>query len=156
MPQPMPDKPEETPSKKPVSPAKVRPRGRFRRFLKWFGLVLLVLAIFHRPLFLAGFRFALIKVASKQNVTLDVHFSGTIFTNLTVKDVRAVPNGKGPSPVERITIDSVRLEYSLPILIKRGVGEFLRSHEIKNTVGEFLRSYEIKNADLVFQAVPSK
>src|SRR3954470_10588868 len=115
MPQPMPDKPEETPTSKTVLPAKSARPGRFRRFLKWFGLLLLVLAIFHRPLFHAAVRFALIKVASKQNVTLDVHFSGSIFTNLTVKDVRAVPNGKGPSPVERITIDSVRLTYSLPM-----------------------------------------
>src|SRR4051812_43779667 len=143
MPQPMPDKPEETPTRKTVLPAKSARPGRFRRFLKWFGLLLLVVAIFHRPLFHAAIRFTLIKVASKQNVTLDVHFGGTIFTNLTVRNVHAVPNGKGPSPVERIDIESVRLDYSLFMLAKHGVGEFLRS-------------YELKNADLVFRPLPSK
>ena len=44
--------------------------GRHRRWrLRWFGLFLLVVAIFHRPLFHTGVRFALIKVAAKYNLT---------------------------------------------------------------------------------------
>src|SRR3954471_18789405 len=106
--QPMPDKPAETHARPNVPPAKPRRRGWFRRLLKWFGIFLLVVAIFHRPLFHTVARFALIQIASKQNVKLDVHFAGTIFTNLEVRDVLAVPNGKGPSPVERISIEKVR------------------------------------------------
>src|SRR4051812_36588731 len=121
----MPRKPEETPARKVAAPAKPRPRGWFRRGLKWVGIFLLIVAIFHRPLFAMVARFALIKVAARNNLKLDVHFSGTIFTNLTVRDIRAVPNGAGPTPVENIAIEAVHLEYSIPMLIKHGIGEFL-------------------------------
>ena len=40
--------------------------------MKWTGIVLLVLAIFHRPLFFGVVRLALIKIAAKHNVKLDV------------------------------------------------------------------------------------
>ncbi|HEY2342441.1 MAG TPA: hypothetical protein VGH90_05390, partial [Chthoniobacteraceae bacterium] len=74
---------------------------------------------------------------------LDVHFSGSFFTNLEVRDIEAAPNGSGPTPVEKISIQSVRLDYSIPMLVRHGVGELLRS-------------YEIHNADLVFLALPSQ
>ncbi len=125
-------------------PVKAPPkRGRFRRVLRWIGIFLLGVAIFHRPLFHGVARLLLIKVAAKQNVKLDIHFSGTIFTNLAVEGVHATPTGSGPSPVRHIDIDRVRLDYSIPMLVKKGVGEFLRS-------------YEVTNADLDFDALPSK
>lgn len=118
-------------------------RGWFRRALRWLGVLLLLAAIFHRPLFHNGVRLVLIRVAARQNLDLDVRFSGSIFTNLTVENVRAVPTGDGPSPVEKIAIERVRLDYSLAELAKHGIGEFLRS-------------YEISNAELVFVARESK
>jgi hypothetical protein len=123
--------------------AKQPKRGWFRRTLRWLGILLLVAAIFHRPLFHTGVRLFLIKIAAKQNLKLDVHFSGTIFTNLVVEGVHATPTGAGPSPVNKIEIERVRLDYSIPNLIKHGIGEFLRS-------------YEIHNAYLDFVAAPSK
>jgi autotransporter translocation and assembly factor TamB len=118
-------------------------RGRFRRALRWVGLLTLIVAIFHRPIFHAGMRLFLIQVAARQNVKLDVEFSGTIFTNLTVAKVLALPTGAGPSPVRRIEIERVRLDYSLPMLIKHGIGEFLQR-------------YEVVNANLEIDALPSK
>ena len=134
MPMPEPEKPPKTPPPK---------RGWFRRALRWLGIFLLVVAIFHRPLFHAGVRLVLIKVAAKQNLKLDVHFSGSVLTNLVVEGVHAVPTGAGPSPVRKIDIERVRLEYSIPMLIRHGIGEFLRS-------------YEVLNADLELVALPSK
>lgn len=88
----------------PEKPSKARPpkRGWFRRTLRWIGILLLVVAIFHRPLFHTGVRLFLIKIAAKQNLKLDVHFSGTIFTNLVVESVHATPTGAGPSPVSAV------------------------------------------------------
>jgi hypothetical protein len=117
-------------------------RGRWRRVGRWLGLLLLVVAIFHRPLFHAGIRLLLIQVAARQNLQLEVRFSGNIFTNLVVEKVRATPTGRGPSPVHHIIIERVRLDYSLPMLARHGIGEFLRS-------------YEVVNADLEFVAQPS-
>jgi autotransporter translocation and assembly factor TamB len=134
---PEPEKKEE-PAKTP------KPRRKWLRRTLWGLLILtVVVAVFHRPLFHTGVRLLLIKVAARQNLTLDVHFSGTIWTNLTVRDVQALPNGKGSTPVEKITIEHVRLDYNLWRLIRRGVGEFLQS-------------YEIRNADLRFVATPSE
>ena len=129
----------------PEKPSKVQPRKRgwFRRCLRWVGLVLLVVAIFHRPLFHAGVRFALIKVAAKYHLKLDVQLSGSIFTNLEIDNLRAAPTGTGPTPVRKIAIDRLRLDYSIPRLIKHGIGEFLHS-------------YEMINAELDFAPVPSK
>jgi len=127
---------------KPTAPAPP-PRGRLRRALRWVGLLLLVVAIFHRPLFHAGVRLLLIQVAARQNVKLEVAFSGNIFTDLTVSGIRATPTGSAPSPVRRIEIERVQLDYSLPMLAKHGIGEFLQS-------------YEVINADLEIDALPSK
>ncbi len=130
------------PTETPPAPALPKRRAP-RRVLRALGLLLLVLAIFHRPLFHGGVRLLLIQVAARQNLTLEVRFSGSIFTHLVVEKVRAVPTGRGPSPVRHITIERVRLDYSVPMLVRHGVREFLRS-------------YEVINADLDFVALPSK
>ncbi len=118
-------------------------RARGRRVLRWLGILLLVVVVFHRPLFLTGMRLLLVQVAAKQNLKLDVHFSGSIFTNLTVEHIHAVPTGHAPSPVRRIDIERVRLDYSIPLFFRNGVGEFLRS-------------YEVANAELEIDALPSQ
>lgn len=137
----MPDKPAETPARKSAAAAKPRRRGWFRRSLKWLGILLLVFAIFHRPIIFGVARLALIKIAAKHNVKLAVRFEGSIFTSLSILNLQATPTGE--TPVENISIEAVRLQYSIPNLIKHGVGEFLRS-------------YELRNADLVFRPGPSK
>ena len=135
----MPPMPEPTTTPSPAPPR----RGWFRRALRWFALLLLVVAIFHRPLFHTGVRLLLIQVAARQNVKLDVAFSGSIFTNLTIANIRALPTGSGPSPVRRIEIEKVRFDYSVPMLVKHGIGEFVQR-------------YEVLNAHLEIDALPSK
>ena len=80
-------------------------------------------------------------VGITRNGTLQLE--GSIFTNLTVKQISARPVDDPKNPVERIDIERVHLEYSIPSLIKHGPGEFLRS-------------YSIQNADLVFSGIPSE
>lgn len=116
---------------------------RLRRFLFWSLIVAAVLAIFHRPLLQYGIRLALVKFSAKQHIALKLEVSGTIFTNLLITNVLAEPDGSGPSPVGKISIASIRLDYSIPHLIQHGVGELLSS-------------YEIVDADLVFVPLPDK
>src|SRR6266550_964083 len=104
--------------------------GCLRRLFRVSLWILLVIAVFHRPLFHNAARLVLIQIAARHNLKLDAHFSGSIFTNLTVQAIRAIPNGHGPTPVEKIAIERVRLDYRLPMLLRHGVGEFLRSYEI--------------------------
>ncbi len=132
--------PEPTP---PSVKPKPRKRGWFRRVLRWFFVLLVLVAIFHRPLFHHGVRLALHLVAARMHMKVDLQSSGTIFTNLTVERIHAEAVGDFPNPVRRIDIDRVRLDYSLPRFFKRGLGELLSS-------------YEIINADLQVVALPSK
>src|SRR6187402_1418716 len=111
-------------------PVKKAPkRGWFRRSLRWFGLLLLIIVIFHRPLFHFTVRTVLRLVAARMHVNLDLHTSGTIFTNLTISGVKVSAEPGGTTPIKTIDIGEVRLDYSIPLLIKHGVGEFLRSYE---------------------------
>ena len=135
----MPD-PQSTPPAKPKPKPK---RGWFRRALRWFGVFLLFVAVFHRPLFHYGVRLIAIQLAAHQHLKLDLHLSGSIFTNLTVSGIQVSPTGQVPSPVRRIDIAHLRLDYSFPNLVRHGVGEFLRS-------------YELVDAALELEALPSK
>ena len=130
------------PDAKPHAPQKPK-RGWFRRLFRWLGIILLIVAIFHRPLFDYGVRFVAIEVAKREHLNVDLHLSGTIFTNLTVTGIRVSPTGAAPTPVRRIEIDRLHLDYSIPSLLKHGIGELLQS-------------YEIVNATLELDALPSK
>ena len=124
--------------------AKQEPRrGRLRRSIRWLGVALLLVAIFHRPLFDHGVRFLAIRIAAHEHLNLDLRLSGTIFTNLTVTGIHVSPTGAAPTPVRRIEIDRLHLDYSIWSLLRHGIGELLRS-------------YEIVNASLELDALPSK
>src|SRR5438093_607539 len=116
----MPPMPEPTPP-----PAKPKPkRGWFRRAVRWVFVAVLVTAIFHRPLIHFGGRLALIAVGARMHLKADLHLSGNVFTNLTVEGVHAEPVGDFPNPIRKLDIASVRLHYSIPRLVKHGIGEF--------------------------------
>ncbi|MES2571788.1 MAG: hypothetical protein V4710_17260, partial [Verrucomicrobiota bacterium] len=135
--------PAKSPEPKPPLPGPPAKTKGKRRWWRWLLLFLLLIAIFHRPLFHAGLRFALIQLAAREHLTVDVHFSGNIFTHLVAEGVRVDPADQTPTPVEQIRIERLQFHYDLLTLIRRGHGEFLRS-------------YEITNADLRFIALPSK
>ncbi len=118
-------------------------RGWFRRAGRWALWLALFVAVFHRPLFHYGVRFALVRVAAFQHLRLDLQLSGSIFTNLTIDGVRVEPTAGGATPVQKIAIEHLRFDYSFPALAKHGLGEFLRS-------------YAVRNADLQLVALPSK
>lgn len=128
-----------TETQKLHNPPKPVRRGRFLRVLKWGFLLFAVAAIFHRPLV----RFIAIQIAATQHLALDFHLSGTVLTNLKIEGIHVAPNGTGSTPVEKIDIARLRFDYSIPMLVRYGIGEFLRS-------------YEIHHADLAFVAMPKK
>ncbi|MGV3531277.1 MAG: hypothetical protein ACO1QR_02830, partial [Chthoniobacteraceae bacterium] len=145
----MPEDPHEPPLPPPgpAAPAEVPVAGKKRRWggmlLKIFAGLLLVFVIFHRPVLQWTLTTLLYKVAARQNVSLELDISGSMLWNLTVQNVRALPTGEGESPVRKITIEYLHFEYSIPKLITGGLGEFLKS-------------YEIRHADIDIVAKPSK
>ena len=129
-------------------PEKSRPqpkpkRGWFRRVLRAALWVALFAAIFHRPLFHLCAPPVARLILARQHLRVDFRTAGSIFTNLTVEGLRITPLGDAPNPVRKITIERLQFHHSLPMLMRYGPGEFLRS-------------YEMKNAHMDFVAVPSK
>jgi hypothetical protein len=90
----------------------VQGTGSWRRRAAIAALVFFaLLLIFHRPLLLAlGHRIAL-HYAAKEHLKLDFRLEGSVFTNLTVRNLHAVPIG--PTIVESLDVDLVRANYSL-------------------------------------------
>ena len=131
--------PEPAESRKPQTSSAPRPSGGcLKRLFRASLWVLLVVAIFHRPLFHNLARFALKQVAARHDLNLEIRFSGNIFTTLVVEKIRAVPSGEEETPVDRIEIAHLRLNYSIPQLIRHGLGEFLRSYEIRDAELSFV------------------
>ena len=95
-------------------------RPRWRRWLKRIGLGLLalvvLLAIFHRPLFFEGTRYFIVRVAQQQHLDLTYEVSGSIFTTLSISNLRGIPTE--PGPVQRLEIGTLNLRYSLIGLIR--------------------------------------
>jgi autotransporter translocation and assembly factor TamB len=116
----------------PAQPAVPRPRRWGRRIRRGLLALLLLLLIFHRPILIGIVHAVAIKVAAGQNIRLSLAVEGTIFTNISLKNIRATPNGNGPTPVEDISIEEVTVHYSIPSLIRHGISEFLQSYSLRN------------------------
>lgn len=116
-------------------PQKSKPKRR-HPWLRRVGYTLLALVviflIFHRPILTGLIHLVAVKVAAKQHITLSLDVGGTVLTNLSLKNISALPKGDAPSPVERIKIQEVSVHYSIVSLIRRGVSEFLQSYTLRN------------------------
>src|SRR5215212_5044052 len=82
------------------------------------AVVVLLLAIFHRPLLLGIGRKVAISQAAKQNLKVDLRLEGDVFTNIQVRNLHVTPTG--PSPIESLDIDLARVDYSVLGLIRHG------------------------------------
>lgn len=111
----------------PTAPAR---RKKPRRGLRLFFLVLALLALFHQPLLTAGLRLVAIRLAARQNVQLSLDVGGSVWTHLTLKNIRAVATGS--SPVDTIQIDRLRVEYNLLALLRQGPSHFLTFYNLRN------------------------
>ena len=104
---------------------------RWPRVVRWTLLGFLVIALlFHRPIIFKVGRTVANHYAAKENLKIDCSLEGTIFTGLAVKNLRVVPIG--PTIVESIDIDLIRVDYSLLAWLRSGPTELLESAEIRN------------------------
>ncbi len=117
---------------------KVTPRWKV--WLKRVGLFLLVLivvaGVFHRPIFFEGTRYFILRAAKQQNLALDYTMSGSIFTTLSVSNLRATP--LEPGPIQRLEIGNLNLTYSLWSLVRDGLPAFLHELEISDVYVELV------------------
>ncbi|HEY8649510.1 MAG TPA: hypothetical protein VIL70_01210, partial [Chthoniobacterales bacterium] len=107
-----------------------RPRVWRRRILIVAAILFGLLVIFHRPLLLHLTRALAVHFAAKENLKLSFQIDGSVLSGLLLRNVHAVPTG--PSAVESIDADLVRVDYSIPDLIFHGPSEFLRNVEVSS------------------------
>jgi hypothetical protein len=110
------------------------PRSALRTWLKrlglGFGVLLLILFVFHRPILQTVVRKVAIKVAAGQNIRVDLRVEGSVVGGIILRNVRAVATG--PSALESLDADLVRANYSLWGLLTGGMAEFLQDVELRN------------------------
>jgi len=82
-----------------------------RRALIALGIFCALLLLFHRPLLLYVGRKTALHYAAKENLKLEFRLEGSVFTNLTVRNLHAAPTG--PSDVEPIDVDLARVDYGI-------------------------------------------
>lgn len=121
----------------PSPPASAKPRPRRRwwlRILMALGILLLLLGIFYRPL---G-HWALLRFGGKAlreaGISGTWKTSGTIFTGLSIDELKL--SGNDLSPVRSVTMDHAMVDYDLWALRGEGPGSVLRVLEVRNLNAE--------------------
>jgi len=102
----------------------------------WRGLWIAVAAgaalflIFHRPIFLAVGRQALLYYAARHNLKADFRVEGNPFGRLTIQNLRAV--AIGPSSIESIDIGRLSLDLSLIGFARHGLARLFNNVEARS------------------------
>ena len=99
-----------------------------RRGFIALGIFCALLLIFHRPLLLYIGRNVALHYAGKEHLKLEFRLEGSVFTNLTVRNLHATATG--PSDVESIDIDLARVDYGLFALLRHGVSTAIKNVEV--------------------------
>ena len=101
-----------------------------RRALIALGIFCTLLLIFHRPLLLYIGRKIALHYAAKENLKVSFRLEGSVFSNLTIRDLHAAPTG--PSDVESIDLDFARVDYGLFTLLRHGISNALQNVEVRS------------------------
>ena len=95
-----------------------------------FGVLVLLLLVFHRPILQTVGRRLAIHFAAKENLTLDLRVEGSILGGIVLRNVHAVATG--PSALQSADVDLVRADYSLWGLMRGGMSQFLQNVEVRD------------------------
>jgi len=88
-----------------------------------------LVVLFHRPILLFIGRQIALHYAARENLKTNFRLEGNVFTNLTVRNLHAVPTG--PSDVESIDIDLARADYGLLAPLRHGLSS-IKSLEVRS------------------------
>lgn len=116
------------PEEKPTVTSRHKRCGRI--WLRVIGGILALLILVHRPLLLGIGRAVAIHFAAKENLKLDLTLEGTIFTSLIVRNLHITPTA--PSALENVSVDYLRVDYSLWDLARRGLAETIKNVELRS------------------------
>src|SRR5438445_10324997 len=94
-----------------------------------FGVAVVLLIIFHRPLLLAVGRQIALRYASRENLKIDFRLEGNPFTRLTARNFHAFATG--PSAIESIDIDQLHVDYNIFGFARHGVSRLIVTLETR-------------------------
>ncbi len=120
----------------PGSAPKSRRWPWWKRLLAGLGVLLLLVVLFHRQILFGLAKYGAGKFGAGAGLTVEFTPGGTIFTGLTLRDVRLTPTR--PGAIEKANIGLLRLRYSLPGLIRGGLS------------GDFLKEVTLHDVDFVY------
>ena len=107
---------------------------RKRRWLRRVGFTLaalvILLALFHRPLVFRGTKYFAVRLAKEQKLDLSYDIRGSIFTTLTLVHLHAKPTE--PGPIERLEIGTLNLRYSLVGFVRKGLPGLLKDLDLRD------------------------
>jgi autotransporter translocation and assembly factor TamB len=107
-----------------------RQRHIWRRILIGLAILVGLFVIFHGPVLRLIIRKYLVHYAGKQNLKVDFRLEGDPLSDLTIRNVHAVPTGL--TAVESIDIDSLFVDYSLLGLLRHGYSHLLQDVEARD------------------------
>ncbi len=109
-----------------------RTKGKRLRFI-WIaiGVLLLTIAVFHRPILLGGIHWFAVRAAAKENMKLEFRAEGNVFSAITIRNLHITPI-KPTAPVEAGDADYIRAEYDLLALLRGHQDELLDSITVRN------------------------
>lgn len=115
-----------------LNQSEARPATRPRRragVLLLIGLAF-VGAIFHRPILLWGMQVGLARAARLGDVELSWQLSGSLWSNLEIRNLHAV--GGANSPIKDFRLEALHADYDLRALLRRRPMECLKAYSIRN------------------------
>ena len=101
-----------------------------RRAVIALGVFCALLLIFHRPLLLRLGEGLAVHFAARENLKLTLRLEGTVFTSLTARNLHVIATG--PTDIESIDADFVRIDYNPVRLLRRGLINGLRNVELRS------------------------
>jgi hypothetical protein len=104
--------------------------GWQKRALIALGIFCGLVVVFHRPLLLSAGHALAVHFAANENLKIAFRLEGSVFTNLTIRNLHAVPTG--PSAVESIDVDLLHVDYSLVALVRHGVSEGIKNVDLRS------------------------
>ena len=116
---------EEKPGAKPKSGG----RRRVWRGARTLLSLLVLLAVFHRPIIFRAAKYFAVRMAREQKLEIGFVMGGSIFTTLTVTNLRA--RLTEPGPVEGLEIGTLKLRYSLVGFMRKGLPGLLKDVDLR-------------------------
>ena len=113
-----------------TEPRPKKGRGRFRRITRWIFWTLLLLVMLHRPLLHFAGRRVAIWLAAREHLVLDFHLGGNLWNHLELREVSMHADGKGPTPIERLKLDRLAVDYHLWKALRSDWTQVLRRADI--------------------------